>query len=137
MASAPSGYTLLTELAVDNSRGDILAGSYAQVRFEDTVAIPALTLPANALLFRSEGIRVGVVDVDGRVKVKAVTIGRDFGQSVEMTHATQLPLPSQTVPPLEVHFCSAAMGSVPQQVAVQVLARQSLAGAGRWLESRA
>ena len=80
----PGSRTLLTELQVDNARGAILAGSYAQVRFTDSVAAPTLTLPANTLLFRAEGIRVGVVDADNKVEIRAVKLGRDFGQTVEV-----------------------------------------------------
>ena len=83
-AMEPGSRTLLTELQVDNARGDILAGSYAQVRFTDSVAAPTLTLPANTLLFRAEGIRVGVVNADNKVEIRAVKLGRDFGQTVEV-----------------------------------------------------
>ncbi len=83
-AMDPGSRTLLTQLEVDNSRGEILAGSYAQVRFSDSVPPPQLTLPANALLFRSEGIRVGVVNAAGKVEVRSVKLGRDFGQTLEI-----------------------------------------------------
>ena len=76
--------TLLTELQVDNSRHDILAGSYAQVRFPETHAEAALTVPSNTLLFRSEGPQVGVVRADGKVELHSLTLGRDFGSSVEV-----------------------------------------------------
>jgi len=83
-ALEPGSRTLLTELEADNAHGEILAGSYAQVRFTDSVAAPTLTLSANTLLFRAEGIRVGVVNADGRVELRAVKLGRDFGQTVEI-----------------------------------------------------
>ena len=83
-AMDPGSRTLLTELEVDNSRGEILAGSYAQVRFTDTVVAPTLTLPANTLLFRSDGIRVGVVNGDGKVELRSIKLGRDFGQTIEI-----------------------------------------------------
>ncbi|MGD0613975.1 MAG: efflux RND transporter periplasmic adaptor subunit [Verrucomicrobiota bacterium] len=83
-AMEPNSRTLLTELQVDNSRGEILAGSYAQVRFTDTVGAPALTLPANALLFGSKGMQVGIVGDDGKVTLRSITLGRDFGQTVEV-----------------------------------------------------
>ncbi len=76
--------TLLTELQVDNSRGEILAGTYVQVRMPDAKPQPALTLPANTLLFRSEGTQVGVVGADGKVTLRNVTLGRDFGPTVEI-----------------------------------------------------
>jgi hypothetical protein len=45
---------------------------------------PALTLPANTLLFRAEGPQVGVVGADGKVELRSVTLGRDFGPTVEI-----------------------------------------------------
>jgi RND family efflux transporter MFP subunit len=83
-AMSADSRTLLTELEVDNSRGEILAGSFAQVRFAETKVAPPLTLPANTLLFRSEGPQVGVVGADGVVQLRSVTLGRDFGQTIEM-----------------------------------------------------
>ena len=83
-AMEPGSRTLLTELEVDNASGEILAGSYAQVRFADAAGDPALTLPANTLLFRSEGMQVGVVGGDDKVDLRTVRLGRDFGQRVEV-----------------------------------------------------
>src|ERR1044071_9762146 len=80
----PESRTLLTELEVDNARGEILAGSYAQVRLPDTKVDPALTLPSNALLFRAEGPQVGVVHADGLVELRKIKVGRDFGPTVEI-----------------------------------------------------
>ena len=83
-AMSADSRTLLTELEVDNSRGEILAGTYAQARFTDAKVDPPLTLPANTLLFRSEGPQVGVVRANGRVELQSVTLGRDFGSTVEI-----------------------------------------------------
>jgi RND family efflux transporter MFP subunit len=83
-AMSADSRTLLTELAVDNSRGEILAGSFAQVRFPETTLAAALTLPANSLLFRSEGTQVGVVGADGKAVLRNVTLGRDFGPTIEI-----------------------------------------------------
>jgi RND family efflux transporter MFP subunit len=76
--------TLLTELDVDNTGGELLAGSYAQVRFAQAQGEAALTVPGNALLFRAEGPQVGVVRQDDTVELRSVTLGRDFGQEVEI-----------------------------------------------------
>ncbi len=83
-AIEPASRTLLVELQADNSRGDILSGSYAQVRFPDALGNPTLTLPSNTLLFRAEGMEVGVVSDDDRVALRPVKLGRDFGQTVEI-----------------------------------------------------
>jgi len=76
--------TLPVELEADNPKGDILAGSYAKMRFIDVKMKASLTLPANTVLFRPEGPQVGVVDSDGKVSLRSVSIGRDFGQTIEI-----------------------------------------------------
>lgn len=76
--------TLLTELSLDNARGELLSGSYAQVRFIEAKSAGALTLPSNALLFRAEGMQVGLVGPDGKVSLRNIKLGRDFGKIVEV-----------------------------------------------------
>jgi RND family efflux transporter MFP subunit len=76
--------TLLTELEVDNAKGDLLAGSYAEVRLTESHPVAALTVPSNCLLFRAEGPQLGVVDANNRVELRGVTLGRDFGQLLEI-----------------------------------------------------
>lgn len=83
-AMSADSRTLLTELQVDNTRGDILSGSYAQVRFTEAKLAAALTLPSNTLLFRSEGTQVGLVRNDSTVELRNVVLGRDFGSSIEI-----------------------------------------------------
>jgi RND family efflux transporter MFP subunit len=83
-AMSADSRTLLTELDVDNSKNEILAGTYAQVLFPDANLDVALTLPANTLLFRSEGPEVGVVGIDGKVELHKITLGRDFGSTIEI-----------------------------------------------------
>src|SRR3954451_3585070 len=83
-AMNPETRTLLTELEVDNSSGEILAGSYAEVKLTDTMPDVPLTVPSNTLLFRSEGAFVGVVTAENKIDLRAVTLGRDFGKRVEV-----------------------------------------------------
>jgi membrane fusion protein, multidrug efflux system len=83
-AMSVTSRTLLTELEVDNPHGQILADTYAEVRFHDNPADNPLTLPSNSLLFRAEGLQVGVVRPDGTVELRKVEVGRDFGQTVEV-----------------------------------------------------
>ena len=83
-AMSSDSRTLLAELQVDNSKNEILAGTYAQVRFPDADPNPPLTLPSNTLLFRAEGTQVGVVGGDGKVELHDVSIGRDFGSTIEI-----------------------------------------------------
>jgi RND family efflux transporter MFP subunit len=76
--------TLLTEMEVDNTRAEILAGSFAQVRLTGAPLAKILTVPGNALLFRAEGPQVGVVLADNKVALRSVKLGRDFGATVEI-----------------------------------------------------
>jgi membrane fusion protein (multidrug efflux system) len=76
--------TLLTELQVENPQGEILAGSYAQVRFTETKMTGPLTLPSNSLLFRAEGPQVGIVGADNKVELRTISLGRDYGQTMEV-----------------------------------------------------
>lgn len=76
--------TLLVEVDVDNPTGEMLPGAYAEVHFQIPNAAPALILPVSALIFRSQGMQVGTVDSGGRAVLKTVTLGRDFGNEVEV-----------------------------------------------------
>ena len=80
----PASRTLQVELQVPNPKGEIFAGSYAQVRFNEAAVTNVLTLSDNALIFRSQGMQVAVVGGDNKVKLQSVTLGRDFGDSVEV-----------------------------------------------------
>ncbi len=79
-----SSRTLLTELEVENAKGELLPGSFAQVRLSEARPDAVLTVPANALLFRIEGAMVGLVGADHRVALRKVALGRDFGSNVEV-----------------------------------------------------
>ena len=83
-AISTASRTLLTELEVDNSKHQILPYSYGEVRFKAENIAPPLTLPANTVLFRAQGLQVGVVRPDGTVELRSVQMGRDFGQTVEI-----------------------------------------------------
>lgn len=76
--------TLLAEIEVDNSKGELLPGSYAQVRLKIPATVSALIVPINTLLFRAEGPQVAVVGPSDKTVLKNVTIGRDFGTTVEL-----------------------------------------------------
>ena len=80
----PGTRTLRTEIDVPNRDGQLLPGSYAQVHFGVNVAAVRMSVPVNALLFRAEGPRAAVVGSDGKVHLKAVVIGRDYGNEVEI-----------------------------------------------------
>jgi multidrug efflux pump subunit AcrA (membrane-fusion protein) len=76
----------MVELLVDNTKGELLPGAYAEVHFQlppsDTGH--SFLLPANVLLFRGDGLHVATVDAQGHVALKRVIIGRDYGGKVEI-----------------------------------------------------
>jgi RND family efflux transporter MFP subunit len=84
----PASRTLLVEVDVPNSSGVLLPGSYVSAHLRLPAKVQSLTVPANTLLFRSEGLRVAVVR-EGRVALIPVTIGHDYGQDVELTSGIQ------------------------------------------------
>src|SRR5882724_8738602 len=75
--------TLLIEIDVDNPTGALFSGSYSEVHLKVPSQASTLLLPVNALLFRSEGLHVGIVK-DGKVVLTAVTPGHDFGNQLEI-----------------------------------------------------
>jgi hypothetical protein len=75
--------TLLIEIDVDNPTGTLLTGSYAEVHLAVPAQASTYLLPVNTLIFRSEGLRVGVVK-DGKVVLTSVTPGHDFGNEIEI-----------------------------------------------------
>jgi RND family efflux transporter MFP subunit len=75
--------TLLTEVDVPNKSGQLLPGGYAQVHLQMHVQNERLQVPVNALLFRSEGLRAVVIE-NNRVRLQNLTIGRDYGTSLEV-----------------------------------------------------
>jgi len=75
--------TLLIEIDVDNPTGTLLTGSYAEVHLAVPTQASTFLLPVNTLLFRSEGLQVGVIR-DGKVVLSAVTPGHDFGNQIEI-----------------------------------------------------
>jgi RND family efflux transporter MFP subunit len=72
----PTTNTLLVQLKVDNASGALLPGALGL----------SLQLPANTLLFRSDGIHVATVDATGHVVLKTIIIGRDYGSAIEVVN---------------------------------------------------
>jgi RND family efflux transporter MFP subunit len=84
----PTTNTLLVQLKVDNANGELLPGAYADVHFKIPAGAQGLSLqlPANTLLFRSDGIHVATVDSTGHVVLKTIIIGRDYGSAIEVVN---------------------------------------------------
>jgi RND family efflux transporter MFP subunit len=80
----PSSRTLLVELHLDNPGNQIQPGSYAQARLSSGSLGHIVKLPNNTLLFRAQGLQVGVVKPDGKVELRDIKVGRDFGTSIEI-----------------------------------------------------
>jgi len=75
--------TLLIEVDVANPTNTLLTGSYAEVHLKVPTQASTFIIPVNTLIFRSEGLRVGVVK-DQKVTLTAVTPGHDFGNQIEI-----------------------------------------------------
>ncbi len=75
--------TLLIEIEMKNPAGELLTGSYAEVHLKVATQASTLLLPVNTLIFRSEGLRVGIVK-DGKAVLAAVTPGHDSGDQIEI-----------------------------------------------------
>ena len=80
----PASRTLQVELQVPNPKGEILAGSYAQVRFNETANASGQTLSDNTLIFRAQGMQVAIVNSNNLVQLRSIKLGRDFGNTVEV-----------------------------------------------------
>lgn len=80
----PTTRTLLTEVDVPNKDGRLLPGSLGEVHFAVGSNVAKVTIPINALLFRSEGAQLAVVGSDSKVHLRSITIGRDYGTSLEI-----------------------------------------------------
>ena len=81
----PGTRTLQTLLMVDNSRSSLLPGMYVKVRFQLPHGVNTVRLPAEALLVRSDGPTAAVVEPGGKVRIQKITLGRDYGNEIEVT----------------------------------------------------
>jgi multidrug efflux system membrane fusion protein len=80
----PTTRTLLTEVDVPNKDGRLLPGSFGEVHFAVGSGVNKVTVPVNAMLFRSEGPRVAVIGSDNKVQLRPINIGRDYGATLEI-----------------------------------------------------
>jgi multidrug efflux system membrane fusion protein len=80
----PATRTLLTEVDVPNKDGRLLPGSFGEVHFAVGSGVNKVTVPVNAMLFRAEGARVAVVGPGGKVQLRPINIGRDYGTTLEI-----------------------------------------------------
>lgn len=80
----PASRTLPVEVDVSNPKGELLPGAYAEVHLKIPTNVPVFILPVTALIFEAEGMQVAEVDSQHRAQLKPITIGRDFGNEVEV-----------------------------------------------------
>jgi membrane fusion protein, multidrug efflux system len=86
----PTTRTLLTEVDVPNKQGQLLPGSYGEVHFQVGMGARKVTLPVNTMLFRAAGAQVAVVGSDGKVELRPIAIGRDYGTTLEILGGVDL-----------------------------------------------
>jgi RND family efflux transporter MFP subunit len=82
----PTSRTLLTELEVPNETGELFPGAYARVSLRTDDSTGIVTIPFNAMLFRSEGPAVAVVAADGKVEIRKITIDLNLGDTLQVSH---------------------------------------------------
>ncbi|MEN3380334.1 MAG: rane fusion protein multidrug efflux system [Hyphomicrobiales bacterium] len=80
----PASGTTRMLLVVDNAKGELMTGAFANVHLELPSAENAISVPASALIFDQSGLRVATVDASDRIVLKKVTIARDLGREVEI-----------------------------------------------------
>jgi multidrug efflux pump subunit AcrA (membrane-fusion protein) len=76
---------MLVELQADNSDGKLFAAAYCQVHFQLPSDLNVVRVPATALVLANRGSQVAILGGDGKMVLKPVQLGRDFGDSVEVT----------------------------------------------------
>jgi RND family efflux transporter MFP subunit len=76
--------TLLVEVDVDNSSGQLLPGAYTEVHLKVPAGSPSVIVPVSAMIFRADGLQAGVVDQNGAAELRKVTLGHDYGNEVEV-----------------------------------------------------
>jgi RND family efflux transporter MFP subunit len=80
----PNTRTLLIELEVDNDKGELLPGGFAEVHLKLPAPETTVILPVNTLLFRAQGMQVATVDDESHVQLKSIVIGQDYGTQVQV-----------------------------------------------------
>ena len=76
--------TTLVQLSLDNTKGELLPGGFASVKFDLPKTAGTLHIPGSALIFDQHGLRVATVGEDAKVTLKPIVIARDHGATVEI-----------------------------------------------------
>jgi RND family efflux transporter MFP subunit len=80
----PATRTMLVEIDVPNGDGTLFPGTYAEVDLSGSLTNPPLVVPAAAILFRTDGAQIALVQPDHTVHLQKITVGRDYGDRVEI-----------------------------------------------------
>lgn len=80
----PNTRTLLTEVDVPNKGGRLLPGSFGEIHFAVGTGVDRVTVPVNAMLFRAQGAQVAVIGSDNKVQLRQISIGKDYGTTLEI-----------------------------------------------------
>jgi multidrug efflux pump subunit AcrA (membrane-fusion protein) len=80
-----TSHTMTVEIDVPNPTGKLMPGAYAQVHLHLPVPVRPLVVPAETLLYQAAGPQVAVVNQNNQVELRKVALGRDFGNTVEIT----------------------------------------------------
>jgi RND family efflux transporter MFP subunit len=78
-------HTLLTEIDVPNPSGQLMPGAYAEVHLKVSAPISSLIIPSGAVLYQAAGPQVAIATDENEIALKKVRLGRDFGDTVEIT----------------------------------------------------
>jgi RND family efflux transporter MFP subunit len=81
----PSSHSMQVELQADNAAGKFFGGSYCNVHFEIPTDANLVTIPSTALVTGNQGTQVATLDSNNKVVLRSVQLGRDLGDSVEVT----------------------------------------------------
>jgi RND family efflux transporter MFP subunit len=76
--------TLTVELDIPNPSGDLLPGAYANVHFQLPLGVTPVVLPSSTILFQADGPQVGLVNAQHQVELRKVTLGHDFGDTIQI-----------------------------------------------------
>jgi RND family efflux transporter MFP subunit len=82
---AINSHTLLVEIDVPNPKGQLMPGAYAEVHLHVPVAVRSFVIPGGAVLFQTAGPQVAIVNQKSQIELRKVALGRDFGDTIEVT----------------------------------------------------
>ena len=103
------------QLALDNPKGELMPGGFANVKLSLQRDAAPFHIPASALIFNKDGLRVATVGADDKVLFKTVTIARDLGREIELASGVSAEDRIITAPP--DRFVGRRCGSVSHRSA--------------------